>query len=129
MARESYKRYDYDSDTGLISKSEQLKDYLDEKFSSISVDTDLIENTINTAIDNNMDSINCQFKGVNCHIENAKNEIINNSGSCCTSNLATKCDIQNAVQQINKHTDEKFNEVDFLRQFQDLNEQIKSMNK
>lgn len=117
MARESYKRYDYDTDTGLITKTEQIKDYLDEKLSNISVDTDLIQTTIETSIDKSMDKIDCQFKAVNCHIENAKNEIINNSCGTCTCNLATKEDIKNAVCQINQHTDEVFS---------DLNEQVKN---
>jgi hypothetical protein len=42
--------------------------------------------------------------------------------------LATKDDIANAVTQINSHTDEKFDEVDFLRHFSDLNQQIANLN-
>ena len=41
--------------------------------------------------------------------------------------VATKQDIADAVTKINAHTDEKFNEVDFLKQFSDLNEQIKNI--
>lgn len=124
MAKQGYRRYGYKSDVGMISKSEQLKNYLDEKFANVSVDTDVITNTINTAIDESMD---CQFRGVNCHIENAKNEIINNLSCSANPCAATKQDIADAVTQINSHTDEKFNEVDFLKQFQDINEQIKNL--
>ena len=58
--------------------------------------------------------------GVNCHIENAKNEIINNMSCGVNPCVATKQDIADAVTKINAHTDEKFNEVDFLKQFSDL---------
>lgn len=127
MRKESYRRYDYDSDVELITRTEQIEDYLDSKFSNISVDTDVVKDTIETTIDNSMQDVKNGICGVNCHIENAKNEIINNMSCGINPCVATKQDIADAVTKINAHTDEKFNEVDFLKQFSDLNEQIKNI--
>ena len=127
--KQGYRRYVYKSDVGLIGRAEQIKEYLDEKFSNVSVDTDLIETTIENTINTSIDKVNCGICGINNHIECAKNEIINNMGTCkpCVCNLATKEDVQNAVKEVNAHTDEKFDEVDFIKQFSDLNEQIKNV--
>lgn len=127
MRKESYRRYDYDSDVELITRTEQIEDYLDSKFSNISVDTDVVKDTIETTINNSMQDVRNGICGVNCHIENAKNEIINNMSCGINPCVATKQDIADAVTKINAHTDEKFNEVDFLKQFSDLNEQIKNI--
>lgn len=127
MGKESYRRYDYDSDVELITRTEQIEDYLDSKFSNISVDTDVVKDTIETTINNSMQDVKNGICGVNCHIENAKNEIINNMSCGVNPCVATKQDIADAVTKINAHTDEKFNEVDFLKQFSDLNEQIKNL--
>lgn len=127
MRKESYRRYDYDSDVELITRTEQIEDYLDSKFSNISVDTDVVKDTIETTINNSMQGVKNGICGVNCHIENAKNEIINNMSCGINPCVATKQDIADAVTKINAHTDEKFNEVDFLKQFSDLNEQIKNI--
>lgn len=127
MRKESYRRYDYDSDVELITRTEQIEDYLDSKFSNISVDTDVVKDTIETTINNSMQDVKNGICGVNCHIENAKNEIINNMNCGINPCVATKQDIADAVTKINAHTDEKFNEVDFLKQFSDLNEQIKNI--
>lgn len=127
MRKESYRRYDYVSDVELITRTEQIEDYLDSKFSNISVDTDVVKDTIETTINNSMQDVKNGICGVNCHIENAKNEIINNMSCGVNPCVATKQDIADAVTKINTHTDEKFNEVDFLKQFSDLNEQIKNI--
>ncbi len=127
MRKESYRRYDYDSDVELITRTEQIEDYLDSKFSNISVDTDVVKDTIETTINNSMQDVKNGICGVNCHIENAKNEIINNMSCGVNPCVATKQYIADAVTKINAHTDEKFNEVDFLKQFSDLNEQIKNI--
>jgi hypothetical protein len=127
MRKESYRRYDYDSDVELITRTEQIEDYLDSKFSNISVDTDVVKDTIETTINNSMQDVKNGICGVNCHIENVKNEIINNMSCGVNPCVATKQDIADAVTKINAHTDEKFNEVDFLKQFSDLNEQIKNI--
>ena len=126
--RQGYRRYGYKSDVGLIGRTEQIEDYLDEKFSGVSVDTELIERTIENSMDKSMVRIDRNFCNTNAHIECAKNEIINNMGNQpCTCNLATKEDVRNAIKEINDHTDEKFDEVDFLKQFSDLNEQIRGL--
>lgn len=127
MRKESYRRYDYDSDVELISRSEQIENYFDNKFANISIDTDAIKDTIETSIDESMKDVKEGICGVNCHIEKAKNEIINNMSCGNNPCVATKQDIADAVTQINTHTDEKFNEIDFLKQFSDLNEQIKNI--
>ena len=127
MRKESYRRYDYDSDVELITRTEQIEDYLDSKFSNISVDTDVVKDTIETTINDSMQDVKNGICGVNCHIENAKNEIINNMSCGVNPCVATKQDIADAVTKINAHTDEKFDEVDFLKQFSDLNEQIKNI--
>ena len=127
MRKESYRRYDYDSDVELITRTEQIEDYLDSKFSNISVDTDVVKDTIETTINNSIQDVKNGICGVNCHIENAKNEIINNMSCGVNPCVATKQDIADAVTKINTHTDDKFNEVDFLKQFSDLNEQIKNI--
>ena len=127
MRNESYRTDDDDSDVELITRTEQIEDYLDSKFSNISVDTDVVKDTIETTINNSMQDVKNGICGVNCHIENAKNEIINNMSCGVNPCVATKQDIADAVTKINAHTDEKFNEVDFLKQFSDLNEQIKNI--
>ena len=50
MRKESYRRYDYDSDVELISRSEQIENYFDNKFANISIDTDAIKDTIETIL-------------------------------------------------------------------------------
>lgn len=61
MRKESYRRYDYDSDVELITKTEQIEDYLDSKFSNISVDTDVVKDTIETTINNSMQDVKMVF--------------------------------------------------------------------
>lgn len=134
MFQESYRRYDYDSNVGLIGRTEQIEDYLDEKFSSVSVDPNLVESAIAMGMDKSMCQINCQFCATNEHIEHAKNEIVCKMNcqppvTPCPCNIATKEDVRKAVTDINSHTDEKFNEANFLKQFADLNEQIKKIQK
>ena len=68
----------------------------------------------------------------NCHIEKAKNEIVEkveqHKSQCEAFHNETKEEIANAIDNINGHLDDKFSEADFDRKFSDLNEQIKSMN-
>lgn len=129
MKHNDYKRYDYNTDVGLIGRTEQFIDYIDNKLDNFSINTDEIKETVKESVDESMKEINCNIKHVNYHIEEAKNEIINNMSDCgghiCDCNIATKADINKAVCQINQHVDEKFDEIDFLKQFSDLNEEIK----
>ena len=68
-----------------------------------------------------------QFKDTNKHICRSTEHIIDKIPCMC--NVATKKDIQNAVDKVNQHTDSKFDEVDFIKNFTDLNNEIKKLNK
>ena len=68
-----------------------------------------------------------QFKDTNKHIHCSTEHIIDKIPCMC--NVATKKDIQNAVDKVNQHTDSKFDEVDFIKNFTDLNNEIKKLNK
>ena len=127
----TYRPYEYNYDTPYIGRTGVIENYLDKKFSSISIDTDEVKEVIETSVHDSLGNIDCKFCSVHNHIERAKNEIIENEnggGGGCTCNLATKEDIANAVTQINSHTDEKFDEIDFLSHFSDLNQQIANLN-
>ena len=124
----TYRPYEYNYDTSYVGRAGVIENYLDKKFAGISVDKNEIKETIETSVSESLGNIDCKFCSVHNHIERAKNEIIENTGSGCTCNLATKEDVANAVTQINTHVDEKFNEVDFLKQFSDLNQQIAGIN-
>ena len=79
-----------------------------------------------------MDDIKQKICHTNCHIENAKNEIIEKveqgKSQCAAFHTETKEAIADAIDNINRHTDNKFDEIDFETKFSDLNEQIKSFN-
>ena len=146
------RRYDYGDYTPLTSRCEQIKEYLDEKLSGI--DSERISTTIRDSVNENMDDIKqkiCHTDShienakneiiddikhkichTNCHIENAKNEIIEKveqgKSQCAAFHTETKEVIADAIDNINRHTDNKFDEIDFETKFSDLNEQIKSFN-
>lgn len=124
----TYRPYEYDYDTPYKGRTNQIEDYLDKKLSNISVDPVLIRRTIESSVHDSLGDIDCKFCSVHNHIERAKNEIIENENTECTCHLATKEDIANAVNQINMHTDEKFDEIDFPTQFADLNQLIANLN-
>ena len=146
------RRYDYGDYTPLTSRCEQIKEYLDEKLDGM--DSEHISTTIRDSVNENMDDIkqkichtNCHIENAkdeiiddikhkichtNCHIENAKNEIIEKveqgKSQCAAFHTETKEAIADAIDNINRHTDNKFDEIDFETKFSDLNEQIKSFN-
>lgn len=146
------RRYDYGDYTPLTSRCEQIKEYLDEKLDGM--DSEHISTTIRDSINENMDDIKqkiCHTNShienakneiiddikhkichTNCHIENAKNEIIEKveqgKSQCAAFHTETKEAIADAIDNINRHTDNKFDEIDFETKFSDLNEQIKSFN-
>lgn len=124
----TYRPYEYDYESSYVGRTGVIENYLDKKFSSISIDTNEIKETIETSVHDSLGNIDCKFCSVHSHIDRAKDEIINSEIGGCTCNLATKQDIENAVAQINTHTDEKFDEIDFNRQFADLNQQIANLN-
>lgn len=125
-----YRAYGYDvSDIGLLNRTDQIKQYLEEQFSNITIDVDgqSIGETISSSLENVTESVsttmNCisdKIDKTNVHMEKVKNEIIANvnSNNTCLCNLATKSDIQSAIETINANTDEKF---------EDLNEQVKGL--
>ena len=124
------RRYDYGDYTPLTSRCEQIKEYLDEKLDGM--DSEHISTTIRDSVNENMDDIRCRLCHTNCHIENAKNEIIEKveqcKSQCAAFHTETKEAIADAIDNINRHTDNKFDEIDFETKFSDLNEQIKSFN-
>lgn len=124
------RRYDYGDYTPLTSRCEQIKEYLDEKLDGM--DSEHISTTIRDSVNENMDDIRCRLCHTNCHIENAKNEIIEkveqSKSQCAAFHTETKEAIADAIDNINRHTDNKFDEIDFETKFSDLNEQIKSFN-
>lgn len=146
------RRYDYGDYTPLTSRCEQIKEYLDEKLNGI--DSEHISTTIRDSVNENMDDIKQKICHTDCHIENAKNEIIDDikhkichtnchienakneiiekveqgKSQCAAFHTETKEAIADAIDNINRHTDNKFDEIDFETKFSDLNKQIKSFN-
>lgn len=125
----TYRPYEYDYDTPYIGRTGVIESYLDKKFANISIDEDEVRCVINSAVHDSLGDIDCKFCSVHNHIERAKNEIIDSEhGGGCMCNLATKQDVANAVAQINAHTDEKFDEINFEQEFADLNAQLANLN-
>ena len=142
------RRYDYGDYTPLTSRCEQIKEYLDEKLNDI--DSEHISTTIRDSVNENMDDIKQKICHTDCHIENAKDEIINNirhtdchienakdeiiekieqgKSQCAIFHAETKEIIADAIDNINRYTDDKFDKIDFETKFSDLNKQIKSFN-
>ena len=124
------RRYDYGDYTPLTSRCEQIKEYLDEKLNGI--DSEHISTTIRDSVNENMDDIKQKICHTNCHIENAKDEIIEKieqgKSQCAIFHAETKEIIADAIDNINRYTDDKFDKIDFETKFSDLNKQIKSFN-
>lgn len=89
-----------------------------------SVDIDSIKNAIDESLDDKLKHINCH---INCATSTIINEIKESNQEICLCNMATKKDIINAVNEINTHVDEKFNEIDFIKQFDNLNNQLENI--
>ena len=124
------RRYDYGDYTPLTSRCEQIKEYLDEKLNGI--DSEHISTTIRDSVNENMDDIKQKICHTDCHIENAKDEIIEKveqgKSQCAIFHAETKEAIADAIDNINRYTDDKFDKIDFETKFSDLNKQIKSFN-
>ena len=146
------RRYDYGNYTPLTSRCEQIKEYLDEKLNGI--DSEHISTTIRDSVNENMDDIKQKICHTDCHIENAKDEIIDDikhkichtnchienakdeiiekveqgKSQCAIFHAETKEIIADAIDNINRYTDDKFDKIDFETKFSDLNKQIKSFN-
>lgn len=119
-----YYTYGYPNDVPLITRD-----------CCESIDSADIEEAVTNAMMSFIPSINSNFGEVHTHIDNAKEEILAKECECscgigcddCSICLATKCDLNDAVDKINEHIDNKFNEIDFMSQFSDLNQQIATL--
>lgn len=111
-----------------------------EKAINDNIDEDRLKETIETTIEENLDKINFKedveaivtdnTNKLSKQIEESKEEIISEIGNIdmpCLCNLATKKDVEDAVNKVNEHTDNKFNEINFEEQFENLNNQIKNL--
>ena len=87
---------------------------------------------IENAKDEIINDIKHKICHTNCHIENAKDEIIEKveqgKSQCAIFHAETKEAIADAIDNINRYTDDKFDKIDFETKFSDLNKQIKSFN-
>ena len=114
----TYNTYDFNQDTPFIP----------QKCCEINIDVDGIKDEIIEAIDNSNCDLTHKLYHTNKHIECASENIIREVHKTnCLCKVATKEDIKNAVESINSHTDDKFNEIDFMSQFENLNNQIKDI--
>lgn len=120
----SYNTYDFDPDTPFIP----LKCGCGE---GCSIDMDEIKNTVETAVNNSIDGIEEKINDIHCHINCATKDVIHeikeSNQEICLCNIANKNDIKKAVNEINNHIDDKFDEIDFIKQFDNLNNQLKEM--
>ena len=119
----NYNTYDFNADTTFIPISNDCTCNCGD----VIVDVDGIMEAIEDAKNEVKEQIQEQFKDTNKHICCSTEHIIDKIPCMC--NVATKKDIQNAVDKVNQHTDSKFDEVDFIKNFTDLNNEIKKLNK
>lgn len=119
----NYNTYDFNPDTPFIPISGDCTCNCGD----VIVDVDGILEAIEDAKNEVKEQIQEQFKDTNKHICCSTEHIIDKIPCMC--NVATKKDIQNAVDKVNQHTDSKFDEVDFIKNFTDLNNEIKKLNK
>ena len=119
----NYNTYDFNPDTPFIPISGDCTCNCGD----VIVDVDGIMEAIEDAKNEVKEQLQEQFKDTNKHICCSTEHIIDKIHCMC--NVATKKDIQNAVDKVNQHTDSKFDEVDFIKNFTDLNNEIKKLNK
>lgn len=123
MEMSNYNTYDFNPDTPFIPISGDCTCNCGD----VIVDVDGIMEAIEDAKNEVKEQLQEQFKDTNRHIHCSTEHIIDMIPCMC--NVATKKDIQNAVDKVNQHTDSKFDEVDFIKNFTDLNNEIKKLNK
>lgn len=123
MEMSNYNTYDFNPDTPFIPISGDCTCNCGD----VIVDVDGIMEAIEDAKNEVKEQLQEQFKDTNRHIHCSTEHIIDMIPCMC--NVATKQDIQNAVDKVNQHTDSKFDEVDFIKNFTDLNNEIKKLNK
>ena len=119
----NYNTYDFNPDTPFIPISGDCTCNCGD----VIVDVDGIMEAIEDAKNEVKEQLQEQFKDTNKHICCSTEHIIDKIPCMC--NVATKKDIQNAVDKVNQHPDSKFDEVDFIKNFTDLNNEIKKLNK
>ena len=119
----NYNTYDFNPDTPFIPISGDCTCNCGD----VIVDVDGIMEAIEDAKNEVKEQLQEQFKDTSKHICCSTEHIIDKIPCMC--NVATKKDIQNAVDKVNQHTDSKFDEVDFIKNFTDLNNEIKKLNK
>ena len=119
----NYNTYDFNPDTPFIPISGDCTCNCGD----VIVDVDGMMEAIEDAKNEVKEQLQEQFKDTNKHICCSTEHIIDKIP--CMFNVATKKDIQNAVDKVNQHTDSKFDEVDFIKNFTDLNNEIKKLNK
>ena len=119
----NYNTYDFNPDTPFIP----INGDCTCNCGDVIVDVDGIMEAIEDAKNEVKEQLQEQFKDTNKHICCSTEHIIDKIPCMC--NVATKKDIQNAVDKVNQHTDNKFDEVDFIKNFTDLNNEIKKLNK
>ena len=123
MEMSNYNTYDFNPDTPFIP----INGDCTCNCGDVIVDVDGIMEAIEDAKNEVKEQLQEQFKDTNRHIHCSTEHIIDMIPCMC--NVATKQDIQNAVDKVNQHTDSKFDEVDFIKNFTDLNNDIKKLNK
>lgn len=126
-----YKRYGFDDNVPYQSCCERIKDYLDDKFAGVNgVDQKEIHDTITSSINESMSGVNCQLHGIkhdiHCSTHVIVDEIHEHAGGGCQQCLVEKISekLDDAVNRVNAHTDERFDGVNFEQKFSDLNDQV-----
>lgn len=107
---QDYRGWKFWDKVSLIPRDQQWKYYFDGKFGSIDVDSEEIKETIENTLDCSLD---CKFHRVHEHIEEAKNHLC--------------CDICCSKNDIKKHIDKKFDDINFEEEFSNLNEQVETI--
>lgn len=119
----NYNTYDFNADTTFIPISNDCTCNCGD----VIVDVDGIMEAIESAKNEVKEQMQEQFNATNKHIDCSTAHVLDKMPCMC--NVATKGDIQKAIDEVNQHTDSKFDEVDFIKNFTDLNNEIKKLNK
>ena len=129
---EKLKNIDLDIDQEMINNTikESIQNVIDEELQ------ESIENVVKESVTISLRDVDEQFDEINDTLEEIKTlnnenktEIVNKIDDVKTSlsDIATKEDVNKAIEEINQHTKERFDEIDFIQQFSNLNEQIKGI--
>lgn len=115
---------DFDTDT-IKATIEESMETIENKIQSSN--EDILEAI--DSIKENVNSVKDSVESTKENIDSSKEEIIEaiKDNKPCLCNVATKEDIKHAICHINHHTDVKFEEIDFISQFDNLNKQINDL--